>query len=131
MFEHAKTFSSFSVDDLVKAMSFYRDVLDFEVREEGDMGFGFTLADGGRHFIYPKEDHQPATFTVLNFVVDDLDKTMNELKEKGIQFEQYDLGGGARTDENGVLRGLSVGMGPDIAWFKDPAGNVLSILQEK
>lgn len=131
MFKNADVFSGFSVDDLDKARRFYGEVLGFEVVDEGDdMGLHLRFANGGRHFIYPKDDHRPATFTVLNFPVDDLKQAMDALRDKGVQFEHLDLGGGAKTDEEGVLRGLSVNMGPDIAWFKDPAGNVLAVLQE-
>jgi catechol 2,3-dioxygenase-like lactoylglutathione lyase family enzyme len=131
MFKSKTIFSSSSVNDLAKAEVFYGETLGFEIHERGEMGFGLRFANGGQHFIYPKKDHQPASFTVLNLVVDNIADAMHALKDKGVQFEQYDLGGGAKTDEQGVLRGLSVGMGPDIAWFKDPAGNVLSVLQEK
>ena len=81
-------------------------------------------------FIYEKPDHVPATFTVLNFVVADIDAAVDQLSGKGITFEHYDLGNGAVQDEKGILRGLAASMGPDIAWFKDPAGNILSILQD-
>jgi catechol 2,3-dioxygenase-like lactoylglutathione lyase family enzyme len=122
------SFSGMSVDDLEKAKEFYMGTLGLELTNE-KMGLEFKLPGGGELFIYDKEDHQPATFTVLNLVVDDIDQAIDELSGKGIKFEQYDLGNGAKTDEKGVLRGLSVQMGPDIAWFKDPAGNILSVLQ--
>ncbi len=92
-------------------------------------GLRFYWKGGNQPFIYPKPDHQPATFTVLNFVVEGIDTTIERLETKGISFIHYksdDL----PQDEKGVLRGLKEGMGPDIAWFEDPAGNVLSILQE-
>lgn len=129
MFKNNEVFSGSSVDDLHAAKQFYGDVLGFEIHEFGEMGFGLKFAGGGEHFFYPKEDHQPATFTVLNFKVDDIDAAVKQLKEKGVQFEQYhreDL----PQDADGVMRGLSADMGPDIAWLKDPAGNVLSIVQE-
>lgn len=129
MFKNTRAFSGFSVDDLEKAKSFYGETLGVEVGIENEMGLSLNLANGNTVFIYPKEDHQPATFTILNFVVDDVDVAMDELKDKGIRFIQYnddDL----PQDEKGVLRGLDAGMGPDIAWFEDPAGNVLSVLQE-
>lgn len=129
MLKYTKTFSGFSVDDIQKAKEFYRDILGVNVQEQGDMGISLHLADDTMVFVYPKADHQPATFTILNFVVDKIDKAVDALIEKGVQFEHYervDL----PQDEKGVLRGLSAGMGPDIAWFKDPAGNVLSVLQE-
>lgn len=129
MFKTTKAFSGFSVDDLEKAKAFYSEILGVDVREEGDMGLALHLAGGTRVFIYPKEDHQPATFTILNFVVDDIDTVMDALKDKGVQFEHYN-NDKLPQDDKGVLRGQSAGMGPDIAWFKDPAGNVLSILEE-
>jgi predicted enzyme related to lactoylglutathione lyase len=130
MLKNSKAFGSFSVDDLGKTKKFYSQTLGLDVREEGDMGLNLKLADGMSVFIYPKGDHQPATFTVLNFTVDDIDSAVSELKEKGVEFESYDEGM-IKTDENNVARGLSAGMGPDIAWFNDPAGNVLAVLQPK
>ncbi|MBK6265158.1 VOC family protein [Marivirga sp. S37H4] len=130
MFNFQSTFSGFSVDDLQKAKTFYRDMLGISILEEEDMGFALQLSGGNHPFIYPKPDHQPATFTVLNFVVKDIDAAIENLKTKGISFLKYnreDL----PQDEKGVLRGLSEGRGPDIAWFEDPAGNVLSVLQEQ
>lgn len=123
------TFSGYSVNNLAQAKEFYTGTLGLELIDES-MGLSLQLPGGGRVFIYEKTDHQPATFTVLNFVVDDIDTTMNDLLAAGIQFEQYELGNGAKQDERGVLRGLEANMGPDIAWFKDPAGNVLAILQD-
>lgn len=123
------TFSGFSVDDIEKAKKFYLETLGLELNNE-DMGLDLSLPGGGRVFVYEKEDHKPATFTVLNFVVEDIDASLEGLKNKGVVFEKYDLGNGAEQDEKGILRGLAANMGPDIAWFKDPAGNVLAILQE-
>lgn len=123
-------FSSFSVDDIQRAKQFYGEVLGLDVREEGGMGLALQFDNGGSHFIYPKDDHRPAGFTVLNFSVHDVGEAVDALKNKGIKFERYDTLP-APQDEKGVLRGKEVGMGPDIAWFKDPAGNVLSILQER
>ncbi len=125
-----QVFSSFSVDDIPRAKQFYGEILGLDVKEEREMGLALQFDSGGSHFIYPKEDHRPASFTVLNFLVDDLGKAMEELKGKGIKFERYD-GFTVPQDDQGVLRGSQVGMGPDIAWFKDPAGNVLSVLQER
>ncbi|HUP26168.1 MAG TPA: hypothetical protein VM124_00800, partial [Candidatus Limnocylindrales bacterium] len=104
-------------------------VLGLEL-EETAMGLKLSVASGNPIFVYAKDDHVAASFTILNFVVDDIDATIDELTNKGIVFEKYTLGNGAKTDEKAVLRGLSANMGPDIAWFKDPAGNVLSVLQE-
>lgn len=125
------TFSGFSVDDLAAAKEFYINKLGLELASE-EMGLDISLTQGGRVFIYQKDDHQPATFTVLNFVVEDIDKSIDELSAQGVSFERYDdLGDGIEQDEKGVLRGLAANMGPDIAWFKDSAGNILAVLQDK
>jgi len=128
MFGDSKAFSGFSTNDLVKATEFYRDLLGLQVEEQtNDMDMlTLRLATGGGVIIYPKDDHQPATYTVLNFPVKNIDEAVDALLEKGVVFEQYD----GMTDEKGIARGLSVNRGPDIAWFKDPAGNILSVLQE-
>jgi catechol 2,3-dioxygenase-like lactoylglutathione lyase family enzyme len=119
-------FSGFSVDDLAKCNEFYARNLGLKVDDEG-MGLRLHLPDGGTVFIYPKHDHQPATFTILNFVVENIDEAVDELKSRGVSFERYE---GSPQDEKGILRGSSQHMGPDIAWFKDPAGNILSVLQD-
>jgi len=125
MFKHTKAFSGFSVDDLQKAKRFYQETLGLEV-EEGSMGILTLHIDGGsKIIIYPKPNHQPATFTVLNFPVRDVEKTVDELTVKGVVFEQYDFGK-MKTDKKGIVRGF----GPTIAWFKDPAGNIMSVLEE-
>lgn len=126
MFEVKVSFSGFSVDDLAKAREFYAETLGLNVADDEGMGLMLDLP-GGRVFVYPKEDHRPATFTVLNFAVDDIDEAMEELTSRGVRFEHYD---DMPVDEKGVLRGISAHRGPDIAWFKDPAGNILSVLQE-
>jgi len=123
-------FSGFSVDDQAKAKEFYTKTLGLKLVDE-TMGLGFDLPGGGKLFVYSKDDHQPATYTVLNFIVDNIDEAVDELKSKGVVFESYDMGGGAKTDDKGVMRGIAAKQGPDIAWFKDPAGNILSVLQEK
>ena len=123
MFKDSKAFSGFSVDDIPRAKQFYGETLGLNVSEE-PAGLGLQLGGGGVVFIYPKEDHAPATFTVLNFPVDDVEKAVDELTQKGVRFERYE--GELQTDENGIFRGE----GPTIAWFKDPAGNVLSVLEE-
>jgi predicted enzyme related to lactoylglutathione lyase len=128
MFKSTKAFSSFSVDDLQTARTFYGQTLDLEVSETPE-GLALNLSDGGRVFVYPKPNHEPATFTVLNFEVDDIDAAVTKAKELGIVFESY--GGEIATDEKGVFRGLDQGKGPNIAWFKDPAGNILSVIQTK
>jgi len=122
------TFSGFSVDSIDKAREFYINTLGFKLNDE-KMGLDIELPGGGNVFIYEKPDHQPATFTVLNLVVPNIDEAIDDLTAKGITFETYDLGNGAVQDDKKVLRGLAANMGPDIAWFKDPAGNVLSVLQ--
>ena len=125
MFKNSKAFSSYSVDDLVAAKSFYQEILGLDVEEDG-MGFlSIHLTGGGEVILYPKPNHLPATFTVLNFPVDDIDKAVDELISKGVTFEQYS--GEIKTDEKGICR---EGGGPLIAWFRDPAGNILSVLQE-
>ncbi|MCE5291359.1 MAG: VOC family protein [Nocardiaceae bacterium] len=121
----SKTFSSFSVDDLDAARKFYVEVLGLSVRDD-DMGIlHLDLAGGAEAIAYPKPDHQPATFTVLNFQVDDIDATVDELTARGVTFETYP---GLPHDDKGVLRGRAANRGPDIAWFTDPAGNILSVL---
>jgi predicted enzyme related to lactoylglutathione lyase len=126
MFTHTKAISSFSVNDLQKAKEFYHQTLGLEITE-GIMGIlTLHLSGGGKIIAYPKPNHVPATFTILNFPVPDLEKAVDELTKLGITFEQYDAP--MKTDEKGILRGQ--GHGPDIAWFKDPAGNILSVLHE-
>jgi len=117
-----QAFASFSVDDLARAKEFYANVLGLEVADS-PMGLELRL-NGVRAFLYPKPNHQPATFTVLNFRVEDAEKTVDELSRRGVRFEHYDMPG-IKTDERGIARGN----GPTIAWFKDPAGNVLSVVQ--
>ncbi len=128
MFKDTKAFSSFSVNDLQKAGQFYGETLGVEVSETPE-GLALKLAGGGDVFIYPKPNHTPASFTVLNFQVDNIDKAVDDLTALGIVFEQYE--GEIKTDEKGIFRHGGEGGGPLIAWFKDPAGNVLSVLQEK
>ena len=123
MLANANAFSSYSVNDLAAAKAFYRDVLGVNA-EELPQGLRLKL-DGTTVFLYPKPDHQPATFTVLNFKVDSVERAHAELESRGIRFERYDLPN-LKTDEKGIARG---GGGPTIAWFKDPAGNVISILE--
>ena len=125
MLKNSKAFSSFSVDNMDKAKSFYQDLLGLDI-EENDMGIlNIHLSGGGEVIIYPKPNHAPASFTVLNFPVKDVDHTVDKLIDKGITFEQYS--GDIKTDEKGISRNNG---GPTIAWFKDPAGNILSIIQE-
>ncbi|MEK7572142.1 MAG: VOC family protein [Patescibacteria group bacterium] len=128
MFHDTKAFSGFSVNDIHKAKAFYEKILAIELVEI-PQGLELHISGSTPIFVYPKPNHVPATFTILNFPVDNIDQTVDELIKLGVQFEHYD--GEMKTDEKGILRGLSVGMGPDIAWFKDPAGNILSVLQDK
>ena len=127
MFKNARAFSSYSVDDLEKAKSFYSETLGLEVKQSPE---GLALqASGVSIFLYPKPDHQPASFTVLNFKVKDIDKAVADLKARGVTLESY--GGEIKTDEKGIFRGAATaGKGPNIAWFKDPAGNILSVVEE-
>jgi catechol 2,3-dioxygenase-like lactoylglutathione lyase family enzyme len=126
MFKDA--FSSFSVKDTRAAREFYSSVLQLDLTPESE-GLSILLPGGGKVFLYPKEDHQPATFTVLNLLVDDIDAAVEELKDRGIRFESYE--GQIPTDDLNIFRGSKHGHGPDIAWFKDPAGNVISVTQVK
>ncbi len=128
MLKDSAAFSGFSAPDLAAAKAFYRDVLGVSVQEEGEMGL-FLELNGTSVFIYPKADHTPAEFTVLNFKVTDIDAVIDDLASKGVQMERYD-NLPAPQDEKGVLRGKAANMGPDIAWLKDPAGNILSVLAE-
>jgi catechol 2,3-dioxygenase-like lactoylglutathione lyase family enzyme len=115
------SFSGFSVDDLDSALAFYRDALGLTVQPV-EIGLDVNLPDG-RLFIYPKVDHEPATYTVLNFEVADVDAAVDELVAAGVAIERYE---GMPQDEKGIMR-ASAGWGPDIAWFTDPAGNILSV----
>ncbi len=122
MFEDTKAFSGFSVDDIPAARAFYEEVLGLAVSEQHGM-LTLHLAGGRDTLVYPKEDHTPASFTILNFPVEDIDAVVGALSARGVAFQH-----GEWTDASGVMRGLERGMGPDIAWFTDPAGNVLSVL---
>ncbi|MGW7427957.1 VOC family protein [Streptomyces sp. NPDC054861] len=126
MLGQSAAFSGFSVNDLGAARRFYADTLGLPVEEsgEGDMRMlTLSLGSGAKVLVYPKDDHAPASFTILNFPVDDVDATVEELTRRGVSFEKYPQ---FDADEKGVVRG----QGPTIAWFTDPAGNVLSVLQE-
>lgn len=131
MLHDSPAFSGFSVNDLDKAEEFYSKTLGVEVARN-EMGVQLKIAGSKPIFVYGKPDHTPASFTVLNFPVPDIDKAVDELTAKGVSMEKYDdLGNGAVPDDKGILRGLAANMGPDIAWFKDPAGNILSVLQDR
>jgi catechol 2,3-dioxygenase-like lactoylglutathione lyase family enzyme len=118
----SRAFSGFSVDDLDRAREFYGSVLGLDVVEEHGL-LNLRLGDDTHVLVYPKDDHEPATFTILNFPVPSVDAAVDELTAAGIHFERYD---GAEQDERGVSRDPR---GPAIAWFKDPAGNILSVLE--
>ncbi|MGK5673563.1 VOC family protein [Micromonospora sp. URMC 106] len=125
MFTDTKAMSSFAVDDVDRAQRFYADTLGLRVSRDDAMGGLLTLHVAGDRdiLVYPKEDHTPATYTVLNFPVDDIDRAVDELAGRGVRFERYP---GMPQDEKGVMRDN----GPSIAWFTDPAGNILSVLQD-
>ena len=128
MLHDATVFSGFSVNDLKAALGFYKDTLGLDVTDTEGMGLDVTFSSGGSVFIYEKPDHVPATFTILNFSVENIDVVVDELVAKGVKFEHYDSMPGAQ-DEKEIMRGKVANMGPDIAWFKDPAGNILAVLQ--
>jgi predicted enzyme related to lactoylglutathione lyase len=118
----SRAFSGFSSNDIARAKSFYAQTLGLEVSEDNGM-LTLHLAGGGNVIVYPKENHEPATFTVLNFPVENIEQVVDRLATAGIEFERYP---GVTHDERGIMRGD----GPPIAWFKDPAGNILSVLQQ-
>jgi catechol 2,3-dioxygenase-like lactoylglutathione lyase family enzyme len=125
MFKETAAFSGFSVNDVQQAKTFYGQTLGLEVSESNGM-LWLHLGGDSKVLVYPKENHVPATFTILNFPVEDLDRAMDELTRAGVRFEVY-TEGPVKTDEKGVFHGG----GPKIAWFKDPAGNVLSVLEDR
>jgi catechol 2,3-dioxygenase-like lactoylglutathione lyase family enzyme len=121
MLADTKAFSSFAADDMQQAREFYGETLGLRTSEDHGL-LWLHLAGDRDTLIYPKPDYTPATYTVLNFPVDDIDQAVDDLAARGVRFERYD---GFEQDERGIARGS----GPDIAWFTDPAGNVLSVLQ--
>ncbi|WP_069166016.1 VOC family protein [Nocardia altamirensis] len=123
MLADSNAFSGFSVDDIKAAKTFYAETLGLKVSDENGL-LQLHLGSGSSVIAYPKPDHTPATFTILNFPVTDIDATVDELTRRGVTFERYEF---AEQDEKGIHRGSG---GPLIAWFTDPAGNVLSVLQE-
>ena len=125
MFTHSQAYSGFSVDDIQSARTFYAETLGIAVSEANGM-LTLHLAGGGRVLIYPKEGHEPASFTVLNLPVDDIDAAVDALAARGVAFERYE---GMPHDPKGIVRPPAPEYGPAIAWFKDPAGNILSVLQ--
>jgi catechol 2,3-dioxygenase-like lactoylglutathione lyase family enzyme len=124
MLKESKAFSGFSVNDIQKAKDFYGRTLGLEVSESHGL-LTLHLGGGTDVLIYPKPNHSPATFTILNFPVENVDESVDELAKRGVRFEIYDESD-IKTDEKGIMRGN----GPTIAWFKDPAGNVLSVIEE-
>ena len=124
MFGDSKAFSGFSVDDIPAAQRFYGETLGLEVSEDNGM-LTLHIAGGREVLVYPKPDHEPATFTILNFPVEEIGPAVDGLAERGVAFERYE-GTDVETDEKGIFRGG----GPLIAWFKDPAGNVLSVIEQ-
>ncbi len=129
MIKGAKAFSGFSVNDVQQAKEFYGKTLGMKVSEVPEMEglLELQIARGAKVLIYSKPNHTPASFTILNFPVDDVDEAVDELTRRGVRFERY-TDGDIKTDEKGISRGNG---GPTIAWFKDPAGNVLSVLEQK
>lgn len=125
MLTKSEAFSGYSADDIPAAKRFYGEVLGLDLNERMG-GVGLRLATGAQVFIYPKPNHEPATYTVLNFPVDDIEAVVDELTAKGVEFERYE---GFQQDERGIATPDHPGQGPRIAWFKDPAGNILSVLQ--
>jgi catechol 2,3-dioxygenase-like lactoylglutathione lyase family enzyme len=126
MFKDAPAFSTYSVNDLNAARRFYNETLGLEVVERDEKGhtlLGLHVADAGPVMLYRKDDHTPASYTVLNFVVRDIEEAVDQLSEKGVRFEKRE--GAMKTDEKGIARGA----GPLTAWFRDPAGNILSVVQ--
>ena len=124
MFRHAHAYSGFSVSDVAAAKAFYGETLGLEV-SEGQMGIlEITLGSGAKVIAYPKDNHQPATFTILNFVVSDIEATVDALTAAGIAMERYE---GFEADAKGISRNS---MGPPIAWFTDPAGNIIAVIEE-
>jgi catechol 2,3-dioxygenase-like lactoylglutathione lyase family enzyme len=130
MLENSKAYSGFAVDHLKKAQQFYGETLGLktEVIDEENGLMTLHLAGDRPTLVYQQEGSTPASYTILNFPADDIDEVVDELGKRGVSFERYE---GFEQDEKGIARGLATGQGPDIAWFKDPAGNVLSVVQEQ
>jgi catechol 2,3-dioxygenase-like lactoylglutathione lyase family enzyme len=128
MFQPTNAFSSFAVPDLEAARRFYGDTLGLQVSNEPEMGMlELQVGSGQPVLVYSKPDHRPAVYTVLNFPVSDIDRAVADLNAAGVEMQRYDMGGEMRADEHGIYRG----QGPAIAWFTDPAGNILSILEQE
>jgi predicted enzyme related to lactoylglutathione lyase len=125
MLTKSKAFSSFSVNDLQKAKTFYHEILGLEVADNPMGLIELNIEGGNKVMVYPKPNHTPASCTVLNFPVKNIDEAVEKLTQKGVSFEQYT--GEIQTDEKGISRDTN---GPKIAWFKDPAGNILSVIEQ-
>ena len=125
MLENSKAFSGFAAPDIAKEKKFYSQTLGLKTSEQHGL-LTLHLAGGNNVLIYPKPNHTPATFTVLNFPVDDVDQAVDELTKRGVRFEIYDLPD-IKTDKKGIMRGN----GPTIAWFKDTSGNILSVIEQE
>ena len=126
MLANSKAYSAFAVDDMPRAEAFYGNTLGLNTSRQADL-LVLHLAGDRATLVYPKPDLEPGNYTILNFPVEDIDAAVDGLSSRGVTFERYD---GFDQDEKGILRGLASGQGPDIAWFKDPAGNILSVLQD-
>jgi len=127
MLKTSKGFSSFAVNDIPKAKDFYENTLGLSVKDNPMGIIELEISGSSNVIVYPKPNHEPATFTVLNFPVDDIDAAVDALMQKGVTFEKYDEAS-LKTDEKGISRGNG---GPNIAWFKDPSGNILSVMELK
>ena len=128
MFKNNEAFAGFSVDDIEAARAFYGETLGLELAASEGGGLSIKLGGGGHVYAYPKPNHQPATFTVLNFIVDDVDQAVDALSAKGVTMERYDTPD-FKTDAKGIMRS-DMGGPEAIAWFKDPAGNIISVLKQ-
>ena len=127
MFKIKSGFPGFSVDDIAKAKQFYGETLGIKAEEDTNMGIlNVNLDNGVKVFIYPKDNHEPATYTVFNFLVENINEAVDELVTRGVKFEKYD---GFDQDDKGIARSTDPSKGPNIAWFKDPAGNILSLIE--
>lgn len=127
--EYVRAFSGFSVNDLALAKAFYGGTLGLTIDPDESMGLNVSLPSGGHLFIYQKQDHHPADYTMLNLEVTDISAAVQFLMSQGVRLERYD-NLPAEQDKIGILRGKAAGMGPDIAWFKDPAGNIIAVLEQ-
>ncbi|MDX2025987.1 VOC family protein [Microcella sp.] len=126
MIDYAFVFSGFAVSDIDAARAFYRDTLGLTVTDESMGHLSIELPAGGFVLVYPKDDHVAASYTMLNLEVNDIDAAVDELTGRGVTFERY---AGMPHDDRGIIRGIAADQGPDIAWFTDPSGNIISVLQ--